>query len=63
MLQVCVFHTDSVHGFQEIYQINPLFIHLINYKAKAKLFYFKLCDAVLLFSISVYKKKNVSMYV
>lgn len=62
MLPVCVFHTDSIHGFQEIYQINPLFIHVINYKAKPNCFASNLCDAVLLFSIRVYKN-NVSMYV
>lgn len=63
MLPVCVFHTDSIHGFQEIYQINPLFIHVINYKAKSNCF---ASNCVTLFyclvSVYIYKKMSVCMY-
>lgn len=57
MLQVCVFHTVSIHGFQEIYQINPLFIHLINYKAKPNCFTSN-CVTLFYCLVSVYIKKK-----
>lgn len=62
MLQVCVFPTDSIHCFQDMYEINPLFIHLKNFKAKPDCFTSN-CVTLFYCLVSVYiKKMSVCMY-